>query len=98
MTRNLRRTPPIPARGPEPEPASPADDESSRVVARPDGFYWVADDGHQEFGPFASAADADAAMRAGIETEFEPGETIAEAEAEIGFVEPPPAGDEPAEP
>jgi hypothetical protein len=68
--------------------AEPNDDGSSRVVARPDGYYWVADDGHQEFGPFATVQDARAAMREGIETGFEPGETLEEAEAEIGFVEP----------
>jgi hypothetical protein len=70
------------------EPLAPSDDESSRVVARPDGFYWVADDGHQEIGPFATAMDALVAFRSGIETGFEPGETLEEAEAEIGYVDP----------
>ena len=69
---------------------APTDDESSRVAARPDGFYWVADDGHQEFGPFATAMEAVRAMRSGIETGLEPNETLAEAEAEIGFIEPMP--------
>lgn len=66
----------------------PTDDESSRVVARPDGFYWVADDGHQEFGPFPTANDAVIALREGIETGLEPDETLEQAEAEIGFVDP----------
>jgi hypothetical protein len=70
------------------ELAVPTDDESSRVVARPDGFYWVADDGHQEFGPFTTAMDALGALRSGIETGLEPAETLQEAEAEIGFIEP----------
>lgn len=70
------------------ELAVPTDDESSRVVARPDGFYWVADDGHQEFGPFPTAMDALVALRSGIETGLEPTETLQEAEAEIGFIEP----------
>jgi hypothetical protein len=70
------------------ELAAPVDDESSRVVARPDGFYWVADDGHQEFGPFPTAMDALVALRSGIDTGLEPDETLEEAEAEIGFVEP----------
>jgi hypothetical protein len=67
---------------------APGDDESSRVVARPDGFYWVADDGHQEFGPFPTAAEALVALRSGIETGLEPDETLEEAEQEIGFVDP----------
>jgi hypothetical protein len=66
----------------------PTDDESSRVVARPDGFYWVADDGQQEFGPFATARAAQAALREGIETGLEPDETLQQVEDEIGFVEP----------
>ena len=70
------------------ELAAPTDDESSRVAARPDGFYWVADDGHQEFGPFPTAMDALVALRSGIETGLEPGETLQEVEDEIGFVDP----------
>jgi len=70
------------------EPVAPTDDESSRVAARPDGFYWVADDGHQEFGPFPTAMEALVALRSGIETGLEPDETLEEAEEEIGFVDP----------
>jgi hypothetical protein len=66
-------------------PLPPNDDESSRVVARPDGFYWVADDGHQEFGPFSTAMVALVALRGGIDTGLEPDETLEEAESEIGF-------------
>ncbi|HQR23067.1 MAG TPA: hypothetical protein PLE54_10660 [Burkholderiaceae bacterium] len=72
---------------PVPEVAPPTDDESSRVVARPDGYYWVADDGRQEFGPFASATLALAALREGIESALEEGQSVAEAEAEIGIAE-----------
>jgi hypothetical protein len=79
-----------------PAETDPADD-TSRVVARPDGYYWVADDGHQQFGPFATAADAVTAMREGIETGLEPDQTLTEAESEIGYTERPPLGDEPAE-
>jgi hypothetical protein len=63
------------------------DDVTSPVVARPDGYYWIADDGRQEFGPFANAAQALAAVREGIETTSEPGETVAEAVAEIGVAD-----------
>jgi hypothetical protein len=75
------------------DPVAPTDDESSRVAARPDGFYWVADDGHQEFGPYPTAMEALVALRSGIETGLEPDQTLQEAEAEIGFVEPPPTED-----
>ena len=64
-----------------------SEEESSRVVARPDGYYWIADDGRQEFGPFVTAVQALAALREGIETTSEPGETVAEAVAEIGVAD-----------
>jgi hypothetical protein len=67
--------------------ALPLDDESSRVVARPDGFYWVADDGHQEFGPFASAIDALVALRSGIETGLEPDDSLPDVDAEIHYTD-----------
>ncbi|HEX5639681.1 MAG TPA: hypothetical protein VFX81_07760 [Burkholderiaceae bacterium] len=70
------------------ELAPPTDDENSRVVARPDGYYWVADDGHQEFGPFVSAMDALVALRSGIETGLEPDVSLSEIEAEIHYTEP----------
>jgi hypothetical protein len=90
MSRTARKAARHPARPAHPleELAAPVDDESSRVVARPDGFYWVADDGHQEFGPYNTAMDALVALRSGIDTGLEPDETLAEAEDEIGFVEP----------
>ena len=68
--------------------ASAAPDEvESRVVVRPDGYYWITDDGRQEFGPFVTAVEAYAAMREGIETALEPGGSVAEAEAEFGIAE-----------
>ena len=82
-----RMQPADPAQARE-DPVAPNDDESSRVVARPDGFYWIADDGHQEFGPFPTAMDAMDALRSGIETGLEPDETLEQVEADIGFVDP----------
>ena len=63
-------------------------DESSRVVARPDGYYWVADDGRQEFGPFPDMSEALHALRSGDATEPEPDKVLAEVEAEMGIVDP----------
>jgi hypothetical protein len=71
-----------------PEIEPPSEDESSRIVARPDGYYWVADDGRQEFGPFPSASEALYAMRSGIETGLEPDASPADVEAQMGVVEP----------
>jgi len=79
-----------PADPPSEVPTSGTDDESSRVVARPDGYYWVADDGQQQFGPFPTAEEAERAMREGIDTGLEPDQTLQEAESEVGYSEVPP--------
>ena len=54
----------------EPAPISDAEARSSavgderldRVVAHPDGHYWIAVDGHQQFGPFDTVEAALADM------------------------------------
>lgn len=60
-------------------------DEASRIVERPDGFYWVDPDSGVEFGPFATAALAIADMQSNPESDYEPGESLEEAEAELGI-------------
>ncbi|NMM19431.1 MAG: hypothetical protein HHJ15_05675 [Rhodoferax sp.] len=54
-------------------------------MVRPDGYYWQAPDGKQDFGPFESMELALADMGAADEQEPEPGETLQEAEDEIGI-------------
>lgn len=53
------------------------------IVERPDGFYWLATDGLGEVGPFASYAQAQA-DRDGLDDAPEPGESLEDAEEEIG--------------
>ncbi len=61
-------------------------DGDDQVLVRPDGYYWVAPDGKQEFGPFETLEDARADMASGEDLQ-EPaeGETLQEAESEIGI-------------
>jgi hypothetical protein len=61
--------------------------EAGALVHHPDGWYWLADSGRQQFGPFASAEEAAAAMTAAGEDGLEPGETLAEAEQELGLAD-----------
>jgi hypothetical protein len=61
--------------------------DADRVVARPDGYYWVADDGRQEFGPFETAAQALAAAREAIEVAIAQAQVLQQAEDEIGVAE-----------
>lgn len=70
-------------------PAGTPEDDRSRIVERPDGFYWHSEDRSKQYGPFPSLLEAVADMQvAGAEpgeTAYEPGETLAEAEDEIGI-------------
>lgn len=59
------------------------DDE--RILRRPDGFHWLSQDGRQEFGPFETEDEAWADMNETDEEAPEPGETLEEAENEIGI-------------
>jgi len=56
-----------------------------KIMLRPDGYYWQAPDGKQEFGPFESLEMTMADMGAADEQAPEPGETLQEAEDEIGI-------------
>ena len=70
-----------------PDPVS-EDDASERIVARPDGYHWLAPDGHNEFGPFATVEEARADMLAADEEGVaEPAESLQEAEDEIGIAD-----------
>ena len=66
-------------------PQTPPDYDSTRITERPDGFYWQATDGEREYGPFATLLEAVQDMGAADNSAPEPGETVEEAEAEIGI-------------
>lgn len=67
--------------------ASISEVEMGQVVHRPDGYHWQAPDGKQEFGPFATLEDALADMQSANPDAPEPGETLQEAEDEIGLAD-----------
>jgi hypothetical protein len=57
------------------------------ITHRPDGFYWQDDEG-VEYGPFATLLEAEQNMEAADgEGAPEPGETLEEAESEIGVAD-----------
>jgi hypothetical protein len=68
-------------------PETPPDYDRTRIVERPNGFYWQSKDGGREFGPFATLLEAVQDMAAGGEAAPEEGETLAEAEDEIGIAD-----------
>ena len=68
-------------------PQRPAEDDSTRIIERPNGFYWVDGSTRKETGPFTTLEDAVASMQAAGETDYEPGESLEEAESEIGIAD-----------
>lgn len=69
-------------------PTGTPEEDRSRIVERPDGFYWRSEDGGAEYGPFPTLHEAVSDMQEPDENgAFEPGESLAEAEDEIGISE-----------
>jgi hypothetical protein len=68
-------------------PETSPDYDRTRIVERPDGYYWQAKDGGREAGPFATLIEAVLDMQADEEGTPEPGETLQEAESEIGIAD-----------
>lgn len=62
--------------------------QRGHVVERPDGFYWQDNADGKAYGPFPTALAAMEDMQnEDVEGEFEEGESLAEAEAEIGITD-----------
>jgi len=66
-------------------PQTPPDFDQSRLIERPDGFYWQSRNGKEDVGPFTTLIEAVQDMQAKDDAELEPGETLEEAEDEIGI-------------
>ena len=80
-----------PATAPTPAPVmgpgvggGPEEDRLSRVGAHPDGWYWIAPDGHQQFGPFDSMEAVLADMEPG-DASPDAGQTLQETERVLGL-------------
>jgi hypothetical protein len=60
-----------------------------RTLERPDGFYWESKATKELRGPFESRAEAEADLLAGgaAADEFDPKDTLQEAESELGISE-----------
>ncbi len=61
--------------------------DETRITKRPDGYYWQAKDDDRQYGPFATLLEAVQDMKRNGEGALEPGETLEEAEAEIGVAD-----------
>jgi hypothetical protein len=86
MTARRKKRPPIGAAAVITETPA-AREKLAPIIERPDGYYWVAPDGRQEFGPFDSVDAARADRDRDDEEVPAPGETLQEAEFEIGIAD-----------
>lgn len=66
-------------------PGTPSNYDEARIIERPDGFYWQDKVTEKQFGPFASLNEAIQDMQYIADSDYEPGETLEEAEDEIGI-------------
>jgi hypothetical protein len=66
-------------------PETTPDYASKRVLERPDGFFWQDLESGAVFGPFATLLEAVTDMEYSAEAQPEAGETLEEAEEEIGI-------------
>ena len=66
-------------------PQTPPESDRARVIERPDGFYWQSRDSIKESGPFATLLEAVEDMQYSADSDYEPGESVEQAEAEIGI-------------
>ena len=68
-------------------PETSPDYDRARIVERPDGYYWQARDSGKESGPFQTLIEAVEDMQYNADSDYEPGESLEQAEAEIGIAD-----------
>lgn len=66
-------------------PQTQPDYDKTRVIERPDGFYWQDKLTGKLYGPFPTLLEAVLDMQVEDDTIYEAGESLEEAEAEIGI-------------
>ncbi|MFA5242148.1 MAG: hypothetical protein WC029_02440 [Sulfuricella sp.] len=69
------------------EHTPPPEADQARIIERPDGYYWQERVTDKAFGPFPTLLDAMQDMEYNDESDYEPGETLEEAEAELGIAD-----------
>jgi hypothetical protein len=67
-------------------PQTSAQYDETRVIERPDGFYWQSTESGKEFGPFVTLMEATDDMEY-ADASLEPGESLGEAGDEIGIAD-----------
>ncbi len=70
-----------------PLPQTPTGYDQTRVTERPDGFYWQDKLTDELYGPFPTLVEAMQDIQDQADTGYEEGESLKEAEAEIGIAD-----------
>jgi hypothetical protein len=68
-------------------PHNSPDYDQSRVIERPDGFYWQEQFSGKLYGPFSTLLKAVQDMQGQDDTGYEEGESLEEAQDEIGIAD-----------
>ncbi len=68
-----------------PIPPTPPDYDETRMIERPDGFYWQDKLTDRLYGPFPTLLEAVQDMQYKGDSNYEEGESLEEAEEEIGI-------------
>jgi hypothetical protein len=71
----------------EPAPDLPAEKPGDVYVEHPDGWYWIAPDGRQQFGPFETCSLARADRDRASEEAVDERQALREAEREVGMAD-----------
>jgi hypothetical protein len=71
----------------KPIPPTPPDYDETRMIERPDGFYWQDKLSNKSYGPFPTLLEAVQDMQYKADSNYEEGESLEEAEAEIGIAD-----------
>lgn len=66
-------------------PDTPSDYDKTRIVERPDGYYWTDSVTGEAYGPFPTLVEAVQDMEYKDDSDFEPAETLEEVEDELGL-------------
>ena len=84
MTHPPKKPKPLRRKGAAKVIAESVSSEEAAIVEHPDGYYWLGPDSGAEFGPFESRETAHADRERYSEQALAEGETVQEAEREIG--------------
>ncbi len=68
-------------------PEARTDYDLTRIIERPDGFFWLDKETGEEYGPFDTLLQTVEDMEYNADSGYEPAETVEEVEQELGLAD-----------